>query len=254
MNLCKQSSLSTKLVNNFEVFIEKGKINLQIQNDVNDSEFTLNYLRGNKILNNENLIMYNGFYVEDNYYDYTNVLYEIKKSSMTPNKKNILLQSKLIPDLVPFLNSVSNEKLFPFTLNKKDLINQNLLTVAKLLNLNENEVDLNEATMRIFANGKYSYDNEISALSHIRKSILKYHIIKPKISFIQVLRSLSETKLTNEIQGNKREYSKFLKRKNILETSRLSRRIIVSSLEKIDKIMSSLTSDQLIKLKAYYIS
>lgn len=78
MNLCKQSSLSTKLVNNFEVFIEKGKINLQIQNDVNDSEFTLNYLRGNKILNNENLIMYNGFYVEDNYYDYTNVLYEIK--------------------------------------------------------------------------------------------------------------------------------------------------------------------------------
>ena len=126
MNLCKQSSLSTKLVNNFEVFIEKGKINLQIQNDVNDSEFTLNYLRGNKILNNENLIMYNGFYVEDNYYDYTNILYEIKKSSLTPNKKNILLQSKLIPDLVPFLNSVSNEKLFSFTLNKKDLINQNL--------------------------------------------------------------------------------------------------------------------------------
>lgn len=254
MNLCKQSSLSNRLTNNFELFIEKGKINLQIQNDFNESEFTLNYLRGNKIYNNENLILYNGFYSEDNYYDYTNVLFEVNKSSLTTNKKNILLQSKMIPDLVQFLNSVSNDKLFTFSINRKDILNPNLLTVAKLINLNENEVDLSEATMRIFGSGKYSYDNEISSLSHIRKNVLKYHLITPKISFLAVLKSLSQTLLTSEIQGNKKEYAKFMRRKNILETNRLSRKMIISSLEKIDESIVSLTSDQLMKLKKYYIN
>lgn len=205
--------------------------------------------------NNKLLLSY-GFYIDDNIFSDTFINITVVKSLFSFEKYKLAVELKLIYNSYEMFYSSKLESIkIPFTLDKFKLSTK-LINFIKIYILEEN--DFRRYRNHIAGNKWISYENQITVLSVISnlftnltsKGIFTYRMI---LSSLVITRNYFKTN-RESIVNNKPLRYKYRMRRKIMEVARENFETMTKNKLFCNREYRQLQSDQLRKLKKFYLN
>lgn len=252
-DICNHEPKNKKGTGEFLLNYSENIVNIGVDRDFNvGDEYSYNY---SPRINNEKLVFNYGFYMNNNEHQMTFVKYVFEKPKINREKHEILVKAKLIE--VPFDNffSTSHQKIglvgVVTTVFNPNFYNQLRIYHTEDKNLREN-------VTKMFNNPWVDYDLELKALSHYKNSIIVGNINPATLTLPDISRSIFETEhyynSQNESFKNLSEKYKFISRKNIMLLAKETTSLYLNNSIFADEKINEIVSDQLKKLKDYYLN
>lgn len=215
-------------------------------------EFAYNYTPR---INNEKLVFQYGFYMNNNDHQMTFVKYVFEKPKINREKHEILVKAKLIE--VPFDNffSSSHQKIglvgFLTTVFNPNLYNQLRIYYTE-------DKDLRENVNMMFNFPWVNYELELKSLVHYKNAIIVGNINPASLTLPDISKSIFETEHfynTNQDSfSNVENKQRFNIRKNIMLLAKETTSLYLKNSIFADDKIKELVSDQLKKMKDYYLN
>lgn len=207
---------------------------------------------------NEKLLFSYGFYIENNDFSTTMLRSTLNKPQINREKHNLIVKLKLLDQAFDGFFNSNHQSLALLQLIDKHSINEKVLNVFRIYFYKNNMFNPSLIERRLASGQLLNFENELLSLIYFRGVIEKSHLGEAKLTLPDIIQSLE---ITNKYyQNNKNiiehDYSlnrKYLIRSKLMEVIRESVGILQKNIIYADEKLQDLLSDQMVKLKSYYV-